>query len=1778
MRGMTARGAVLMLPIVLSLSAVGAASPRPAFSASSLDPDDIQVHDATVGTMAGEAGTEGGAATYHVPIVVPPGRAGMQPALSLDYSSRSGDGIAGMGWSLSGLSTIHRCPQTPEQDDPSSATYAPGITYTNNDRLCLDGQRLVKVNAGAYGLSGSEYRTEVDSYARIRQTGGDLTGAATCFRVERKDGRVLHYGAQTSGSPLPTSCTASAAHARVQPAGATATLSWQVELIEDRIGNNQLHTYADFGNGEVLLQKVTYTGHSPTNAIGDRTVTFDWIPRSSAANGVTDVSSSYLAGGLSVQTRALASITTAVGGTIVRTYTPTYSVAGHAGEAWGYAGRLLMTKLQECATSTTGTACHPATKLLYNDGPLDFPVKSLSGLGLPVDAASINPIRLHTIGDLDGDGTREAAAFVGVRKFLIQLTGDRRVHSALELTGSPFCVLPECYADIDGSGRAAMLTVPASAGEPQVVSFRAWNYAQFARGAIATSNPFFTAPSNISHTYAVSTAARTGDFDGDGRIDVAVIGPHASCGSDVFGTKRGVFVWLNAMTGPLAAGQTAQFTPAAGSLGTALPTLCLPRTATGGPSYIEPAIDHVADLDGNGLADLFLVYQGNGTGAGNFAGVARFQKSGATIAAAIQSCATIGLTADECDGSQHYATYWIDVNGDGLEDFVVARPTTQQWQLRLNRGNGTLGAVITPTGNVSAGLVRYGVGPGATKAFRYAGRLPVMDVDGDGKPDLLTPSTTQGQSGFALKMCTINKVDPYPNGEGCPIANGAPVSPTNPDAATCAAYSCPENPDGSTVTLPANAGQPGYPFQWNGLPAFTAYSGALVHGAPSDNSVYHLAMLKFVQTDANAFRIDLVETPLVSRLGDVGAAHADDLFGDGLADLVTAVGCANFIISNGSPGDNDYWSHPACSVVGDGTYGPTTFPDGTPNATFATSVVGYGSLNQGVAALGGSPGEPFAIGHLPMPSIRESAPAAPILPPPILPGLLDGVTNGVGDAASWGYAPLAVPVENAGLSMYGVPATNGYVDRRHFYFQSSMPVVWGMARDSGTGDIFNVRSAYYGYTEAIYHRFGRGFQGFRTITSASATHDADDPTQLRTTTTYNQKFPLTGKVEKVETRAVTSNVLVHRQTDTWRCGRQGRMACAQGDALVTPTGAAVQQPFLDEQLVQAFDLATGTASYHIDTVNAASAAAATSGWDNPACDIGSGTFGNLNDQVVTAVDDASGGVFVTSHTTATASCYDLSGSASWWIDKPLGSTVTQSVAYAGGHTLPAGASAPAQTLTTSYTFNPNRTPSTKTIQPGLPNQRSTTTWTYPATSYGLPSQVSVNAPDLTPPLSPTRTTSYTYTKNGTAAAADGYFVLTTKNGLDQATTTTHDPADGQILKTVDPNGVQVVVRNDPFGRATDIERLGATSQPFEPNVLVAWESCRNPQGTLGQCPPNYGHDNNETYARYRITTAQVGHPTKVVWYDDLDRPIKAAERGFSGAYNATLTNYALNGAVDQQSTPYVVGSTAPFFTAFDYDALRRPTLKLSHVDVGGNGYVQTDITYAGRKTTTTVHDQAIALTPSGACPSSTALCLQTSRATNALGDLMQAVESPVLSGVPTTLTTNLWNDPQGHVVAITDPEGALTKASYNALGQRTSSNDPDQGAWSFTYDAFGELLTQTDARGVVATVSKRDALGRATEQQAVPPAALPPGLANETLVDRWTFDPVNGIGAIGQKQRLRGPNRTTPTANPEIWKEVYGYETTTARPSTITTTISEGQVQTLATAMDYDIYVDCPEY
>ena len=114
------------------------------------------------GATAGTFGvTPSGAASYAIPIAAPPGTTGVQPKLTLQFSSAAGNGPAGVGLSVGGLSFITRCGRSRYLDGFTKA-----VSYDADDRFCLNGERLVPVS-GLYGENGTEYRTSMEEFSRI---------------------------------------------------------------------------------------------------------------------------------------------------------------------------------------------------------------------------------------------------------------------------------------------------------------------------------------------------------------------------------------------------------------------------------------------------------------------------------------------------------------------------------------------------------------------------------------------------------------------------------------------------------------------------------------------------------------------------------------------------------------------------------------------------------------------------------------------------------------------------------------------------------------------------------------------------------------------------------------------------------------------------------------------------------------------------------------------------------------------------------------------------------------------------------------------------------------------------------------------------------------------------------------------------------------------------------------------------------------------------------------------------------------------------------------------------------------------------------------------------------------------------------------------------------------------------------------------------------------------------------------------------------------------------
>ena len=156
-----------------------------------------------------------GGAEYTIPLQLPGGIAGLSPSITLNYSSHSGNGVAGFGWNIGGISAITRSPQTHYYDN----AYC-GVNLSSSDRFSLDGQRLV-CTSGTYGGNGSVYRTENDIFSRVTCYTGSY--GADKFEVKTKSGLTYQYGYTNDASQTIS--------------GIDEDLNWFVNEISDVYGN-----------------------------------------------------------------------------------------------------------------------------------------------------------------------------------------------------------------------------------------------------------------------------------------------------------------------------------------------------------------------------------------------------------------------------------------------------------------------------------------------------------------------------------------------------------------------------------------------------------------------------------------------------------------------------------------------------------------------------------------------------------------------------------------------------------------------------------------------------------------------------------------------------------------------------------------------------------------------------------------------------------------------------------------------------------------------------------------------------------------------------------------------------------------------------------------------------------------------------------------------------------------------------------------------------------------------------------------------------------------------------------------------------------------------------------------------------------------------------------------------------------------------------------------------------------------------------------------------------
>ena len=440
-----------------------------------------------VGTLAGALSvSQSGTARYRVPIEVTPGRAGMQPNLALSYDSGRGAGLAGHGWSIEGLSSIHRCATNSAHEGDA---VQPVVYFDETDPLCLDGTRLL-LRSGTYGTEEAEYYPEASVSRRVVQ-------GANGFTVYGSDGRTSFYGGTEDTNVM----------------GNDAVRSWSLREVCDLHENCMTYEYAFEPSGYVpwdppildgadshnhRIAAIRYTS-GPSSA-AERRVEFVYAPREARHNVRT-----WWYGAETLITEKLMRID-AYGpdDELVRSYE-----LGHSDLEPGFEGespRLLVDDLRECDGAGV---CKPPTRFTYTAGE-SLSIHEGAWHGFPYDVAEGDQV---TPLDADADGYGD---------LLVRASSGYQLYRGQGLGSGPSFIPYDLGIPLEDGQRAMVGDFDGNGCDDFVIQTPdRLDYYQSGCGGGFEDPSALAIAADGEFGGAISQVA-LGDFDGDGRTDALV--------------------------------------------------------------------------------------------------------------------------------------------------------------------------------------------------------------------------------------------------------------------------------------------------------------------------------------------------------------------------------------------------------------------------------------------------------------------------------------------------------------------------------------------------------------------------------------------------------------------------------------------------------------------------------------------------------------------------------------------------------------------------------------------------------------------------------------------------------------------------------------------------------------------------------------------------------------------------------------------------------------------------------------------------------------------------------------------------------------------------------------------------------------------------------------------------------------------------------------------------------------------------------------------------------
>ena len=181
-----------------------------------------------------------GATHLAIPIIVPPGRQGVEPGLKILYNSFNGNSWVGVGWDLD-LGAIQR--STKRGVDYTADNYV----FTNSGTTS---ELVGRESVWGAGYFGRKIESEFSKFYKNSQTGG--------WEVTARDGTRYFYGTSSNSRQTNT----------------RGTFKWLLDRVEDTNGNFMSVSYSS-DQGQLYLDQIHYTGNTNTSASASKHVYFD---------------------------------------------------------------------------------------------------------------------------------------------------------------------------------------------------------------------------------------------------------------------------------------------------------------------------------------------------------------------------------------------------------------------------------------------------------------------------------------------------------------------------------------------------------------------------------------------------------------------------------------------------------------------------------------------------------------------------------------------------------------------------------------------------------------------------------------------------------------------------------------------------------------------------------------------------------------------------------------------------------------------------------------------------------------------------------------------------------------------------------------------------------------------------------------------------------------------------------------------------------------------------------------------------------------------------------------------------------------------------------------------------------------------------------------------------------------------------------------------------------------------------------------------------------------